>query len=38
MYKLYLEKHEQDSFEKLKNEEKVKPIVKYEFFSDYFNK
>lgn len=38
MYKLYLEKHEQDILEKLKNGEKVKPIVKYEFFSDYFNK
>lgn len=33
MYNLYLEKHEHDIIEKLKNGEKVKPIVKYEFFS-----
>jgi len=36
MYKLYLEKHEQDILEKLKNGEKVKPIVKYGFFSKLF--
>lgn len=38
MYGLYLENHELDVFEKLKKGEKVKPTVKYEFFSQYFNK
>lgn len=37
MYNLYLENHEQDILEKLKNGDKVKPIVKYEFFTKYFN-
>lgn len=38
LYSLYLEKYEFDVFEKLKKGEKVKPTVKYEFFSQYFNK
>lgn len=37
IYNLYIEKYEPDIFEKLKRSEIVKPIVKYEFFSKYFN-
>jgi len=37
MYEMYIEKYEPDIFEKLKNGENVKPIVKYQFFTKYFN-
>lgn len=37
IYEMYIEKYEPDIFEKLKNGENVKPIVKYPFFTKYFN-
>lgn len=37
IYEMYIEKYEPDIFEKLKNGENVRPIVKYQFFTKYFN-
>jgi len=34
---MYIEYYELDIFEKLKNGENVKPIVKHQFFTKYFN-
>jgi len=37
LYHMYLEKYETELYIKLKNGEKIKPIVKYPFFAKHFN-
>lgn len=37
LYHMYLEKYETELYIRLKNGEKIKPIVKYPFFAKHFN-